>query len=185
MEKQLTVPRNLFANPGSNNKVERIRLSYAFTLASTGANTFNTVIGNTNVAAGPDWAGLAASYAEYRIMKINLHFIPYYTVTVSGIASETVNVGIFFVYDNNSTTALSTYNKAASYDNVQFVDLIGKSRRLRDFDLPFTKDSPIPWTSINSTQAGGILMFGSGAASASTNYATCIVSYYTEFRGRE
>lgn len=83
------------------------------TLSSSGTGTLATVFDSqSQMAAGSDWTAYSNLYAEFRLLSMDIEFLPYnYVNTTSGI----VRTAVFSVEDRQTATALASDADVTGY----------------------------------------------------------------------
>lgn len=90
-----------------------LQLVWDLALTSTAGGIIDTVIGDTPNQS-PDWTNVAATFAEYRILAMQIHFTP----NVFGATEASTNYApLYIVWSaDSSATALTSYAGASNYD---------------------------------------------------------------------
>ena len=94
-----------------------IQLNYYGSIATTAGGVINSVLdAYSQLTSSADWSSLQNLYQEYRILSMNVVFVPwnkYNMPTTSSLAP------IMSVTDRTSSTALSSLANACSYTSVK------------------------------------------------------------------
>lgn len=173
-----------FNSQTDNQHITRQRL-----VVSGGLATAATTIINTTIPMSPtgtsEWASFIALYDEFRVLGVRLTMVPLQQGSVT-----TLNGSIVVVFDNDDTTALTSYNAGLEYDTARPFSLIWYQNQGKLFQQAWSRptagaNTPVIWTDVAAptTQPGSIKFYSSGGT-ASTSYINYNLEYFIEFRGR-
>jgi len=87
-----------------------MQMGYTAALASDGAGKIASVFGTGTVSSANDWASAAALFGEFRVLGMQIDFIPI-NLNSSLLTAASISV----VSDFQAATALGTYGDAARY----------------------------------------------------------------------
>ncbi len=164
--------------PLLGNQHYMLRLAVTGALSADGSGNILTSL-SLNPSTYQEWTELAELFDEFRVVSGVFHFIP--TNRYNRASSDVVR-GLMVCFDNDSSTALTSYNDAVEYANV-------KCHNLSDpFQYHFSRPNITPsayWTDVAtaSGSAGAVLLTGAGF----TNSLAAGIYYqelFVEFRGR-
>lgn len=176
-ESQLVQFRGPVRNPKSRNEVSIIRTNIVSSSAATSsgagviATTFTTNPNGTN-----GWSSWVALFDEYRVLALELKFVPLWHTLPTGVAGGT----LLMVVDHDSVAALSSFNNACNYESL----------KTGSIDRPMTHtyrlDGTLESNFINTsspTGLQGVKVYANGLSN-STQYGNFIGTFLIEFRGK-
>lgn len=154
-----------------------VDLVYDAPATSNASSTLNDVMGDYPVVS-PDWSGLASTFAEYRVLAMEVRFIP----NVTGATYSTnLYAPLYVVLDlTSSTTPLTSYTVASNYA-VSRVGSLNTPIRL-SHKMAGVEESTFISTQLTTVDYN-FKWFATGV-SASTNYGRYFVHWKVQFRGR-
>jgi hypothetical protein len=161
----------------SSNEVSifRTRIISSSAATSSGAGVINTTF-TTNPNGTNGWSSWVALFDEYRVLALELKYIPLWSVLPTG-----VNGGTFImVVDHDSVIALTSFNNACNYESFKIGPIdrgIKKTYRMNG-----TLESN--WINTSSpTGLQGVKTYCNGLSN-STQYGNFIGTFLIEFRGK-
>lgn len=168
-----------------NSRIMRTKLSVPGAIA-TALGVITTVIENSDVTTSVDWSSYDALYDEFRIIA---HEIKIYCKVPNDPIATAICDQVVMVYDDDDTTALTSFGNGTSYTNHSLFPAVWSSGRAirRVFRRPVSGHlTSVPWHDMASggTYPGSIKFYAAGLNAGATTYLTYTSTYYVEFRGR-
>jgi len=187
-QKALTSLENRFAPRIVDTHVERTKLTFQGTMASTvGGVIANTIV--MDPSADSDWGSYTPIFDEFRVVGIR----------ISLVSSQQYNVAVVnaiggICFDNDDAASLTAASQVFEYNTAYPIPSVfghmAPSRENQNICLVYawmrpTTGAPIPWVDINTPalSTGSVKVYFAGL-SASTVYYAVNVEHYVEFRGR-
>jgi hypothetical protein len=164
-------------NPKSRNEVSIIRTNIvsSSTASSNGSGVIATTY-TTNPNGTNGWSSWVALFDEYRVLALELKYVPLWHTLPSGTAGGT----LLMVVDHDSVAALSSFNNACNYESL----------KTGSIDRPMTHtyrlDGTLESNFINTsspTGLQGVKVYANGLTN-STQYGNFIGTFLIEFRGK-
>ncbi len=158
------------------------QINNAGTLSSSAGGVLNTVFDWYSQSSTPtDWASFANLYTEYRILSMEIEFIPwnkYNQPTTSAMPP------VYFVVDKSNNTVLGSIAQAIAYDSCK----VESSQEKLKMSVKMSSVEESQFVAIGSSPATSarsyIKMYGSGFA-ASANVYDFVCRCVVQFRGRQ
>lgn len=152
-------------------------------LTSTVGSVINNVYGSSPSSVA-DWASLAASYSEYRVLATALEFYPSNKYS----KTTTLTKALAHVVSRESNSAISNFGEAAAYESMKLFSLddeiiLGESLH----PSPVVRMSEVAeaeWLSTGSPTSFWYHKLYTDSVSASTTYGLIVMTYRIQFRGR-
>jgi hypothetical protein len=161
-------------NPKSRNEVSIIRTNIvsSSTASSNGSGVIATTY-TTNPNGTNGWSSWVALFDEYRVLALELKYVPLWHTLPSGTAGGT----LLMVVDHDSVAALSSFNNACNYESL----------KTGSIDRPMTHtyrlDGTLESNFINTsspTGLQGVKVYANGLTN-STQYGNFIGTFLIEF----
>jgi len=150
---------------------------FAVTSSAGGVIAFNMA---DFPSASPDWANVAATFSEYRVLAMSVKFVPNVTGASLGALLYAPLYAVWDAQGSTSAAALTSYAQATGYNSLKTYSL----------NWPFViahKMSSLEegtFAETTSTLIDYEFKFFSTGLTASTNYGRIIVDWHCQFRGR-
>jgi len=155
-------------------------LCAAAAATSTGGGVYDGVY-SSDPTSLTDWASISGEYDEYRVLAIEVKFLPYnrYNQTVAVAYALSNGVG-FVVLDMNNTTALTSVQNASQYASAKFIS----SSDPWQHEVKAATRNLMTWqpTSSQPTYFMAIKHYITGI-NVSTAFGVIWVRYLIQFRG--
>ncbi len=164
----LMIPKSL-----NQDHVICVNFSYFFPLNATVGGVVDNAYSDQSVVSANDWANIAGSFHEFRVLAFQMHFEP--------LVSYTTNYPAFVtVIDRSVATTLGGYTSAANHESCQLWSSRYPKRVIARMDGPEEAD----WVSTTtSSNKYFIKHYGTGFT-ASQNVGNILFTYLVQFRGR-
>lgn len=164
--------------PGTQNAQHIVQLNLHMTgsFLSDGAGVikFNALV--TQVTSANDWTNLSASFEEYRVLALEVHYRPNNRYS----KSTTICRPIISAVDHGSSASFASYADAQTHESARFMSLEDPHKRTwRMNDLQ--EGDFVPTTGAPSI-AGGVKFYGD-SVSFTIEYGIVFYTYLVEFRG--
>lgn len=178
---------NKFArDPVQDNYVHKVRLclqSAATKISSNGATVVDARLSMDPSSSG-DWASYASIYDEFRVVGVGYQFVSTQQYSVT-----TINQPIAVVFDNDDSTALTSYNAAMEYPSCRLTSAVFQSTaectHVAYTWMRPTSGTPIPWVDVGAPSGSlGSIKFYGDSLSVGTQYFSGVQVWFVEFRGR-
>lgn len=148
-------------------------------LTSSAGGVLNTVFTNSNQAgASADWTGLSALFKEYRILAMQIDYIPWNQYSK---ASTTVVTPLYVVSDRETATALTSVADAVGSASCRIYSLDNKWSRSIRMDGVEESQWTVSGSAVASTACTYLKCYASGLSN-STIYGDFISSCVVQFR---
>ncbi len=141
-----------------------------------------------NGLANTDWADFSSLYDEFRVIGVRISIV---SSGPNAAPATMANYILSIAFDNDNATAPGSHSQVQQYSTSSTHSLLmthpqGKPLVLTYWRPTAGKGTTIPWVDIAtpSGSTGSILLYSS-ALTASTFYATYVMEYFCEFRGRK
>ncbi len=171
------LPRSLVSND-----VMTTQLNNAGTLTTSAGGVLATVFdAYSQVSTPTDWASWQNLYTEYRILSMEVEFIPWNTYNM-----PTTNVlpPLYSIIDRANNSPLGSTIGAVSYDSCQVMETGKRFKRI----VKMKGAEEAQWIAIGSSPATAsrlyVKLYCSGA-SANTNVYDFVCRVMVQFRGRQ
>lgn len=154
----------------SSEPIERNVSYYAAINASVSGNV-DFVLGTGLVTSLGDWANISGTYHEYRVLGMEMDFVPIVSYTSS-------YPPIVWVVDRNNSSTLGNYTTAANHESAK----ISSSRYPHRYRWIMDGPSESVWTPVATTfNAGYLKGFGNNFAS-SQNVGAYLLRFRLQLR---
>jgi hypothetical protein len=158
----------------------KVNLSYTYSLVSDSVGAIYNRINSPGLQSTTEWASFAGLYQEYRVLGIEMKYVPYY----NGTFNTTVTPATGAV---NVVHTPLTVNPADLDEVINFVTWkpfrtsTSMTCHWKMFGVEEATFSRV--ADVNSVNHGGIQYFIPGAT-GETSYGQVFVTYLVEFRAR-
>ncbi len=161
--------------PGRDNQTQVYKVNQVYTAAATtsAGGVIDVVFGNSPAVLS-NWSTLAAEWNEYRVLGIELEYIP--IKNVASWAYGTANT----VVDHDVSAALGSINAACQHESFQCSSMYSRWRRVARADGVEEMDF-VPTTSPSATYY--IKCYSDGNATIQT-IGRFYLTYLLEMRGK-
>lgn len=159
-------------------------LIYTAPLASNAVGTIDGVFNNGPLlGSATDWSNFAGAYHEYRVLAMQLDFLPNNqysktTTTCAPIAAVIDRTG--------STLVIGNWAAAVGHDSVTFLTL--ENRWKKPWCLPpiwrANGNEEMQWNETSSLMTTGLIKLYSENNTATTTFGRIILTFVVQFRNR-
>jgi hypothetical protein len=132
----------------------------------------------SDVTSGNDWASLASTYSEYRVLAFEVHYLPRYNQTYN--ASVLPGTGCIATSHVTNTPSPSVFSDVTNYDTWR----PAYSGRAFKMQWRARGTEELQWVPTATTNDAGSIIGVFGDLTASTLYGRLLTVFLVEFRGR-
>ncbi len=166
----------------AQNDVFTTQINNQGALTTTAGGVIATVFDSYSQASTPaDWTNLANLYTEYRILSMDLEFLPwnkYNQPTTSALAP------MYSVVDRSNNTAIGSLAQVMAYDSVEAVEPSTYFKRV----VKMNSAEEAQWIPTGSSPATAsrlyVKLYSSGNVASTTLY-DFVARLVVQFRGRQ
>lgn len=174
-------PIRLNTFDGQDSKPIKANLSYSFLMTSSAGGVLANIIRGPGLLSTSDWLFYADLYQEYRVLGMELQYMPYFNGTYS--ATVTQGSGATDVVHTPLTTPPSSLDEVVQHVTWSpFKTSSGFKKHWRMFGVEESTFSDV--ANAATVNHGGITFYCDNL-SANTDYGRGVVTYLVEFRGRK
>ncbi len=164
------------------NDLMTTQINNSGTLTTTAGGVLATVFDSYSQLSTPgDWASLTNLYTEYRVLSMEVEFLPWNTYNMP---TTTVLPPLYSVLDRSNNTPLGSIAQAMGYDSVMGKEASKKFRRV----IKMASTDEAVWTPVGSGPATAsrmyLKLYGTGFT-GSTNLYDFITRIVVQLRGRQ
>jgi hypothetical protein len=145
---------------------------------STAASIISDVF-NDLPTSSPDWASLSSVFAEYRVLSMNVRYIP--ILSGASVSTLSYNVAYMVWSANSDVTPLTTYLQAANYPVKRVFSL--NSTASLSHNMRGAEEAT--FVDVSSSVVDYTFKIVATGLSASANYGRYVLTYLIQFRGRK
>ncbi len=172
-----TGPVHLPTRDGLDNRTTRLNLSIS-TTAGSGVTGEISGYFTTDVTSTTDWSSVSSVYQEYRVLAMEVRYIPLYTVPVAG--GNLPAVGAMDYVHYNGATAPTSLDQVLQNANHK----VWHTHKPLAMHWKMRGTEEASWTYTGAAVDHGSIRWFVNGASASVNYGKFVITYLVECRGR-
>lgn len=172
-------PVRLPTNDGLDNRSTIINLSATGSATSSGGGVLSGTVGNDTVTTLSEWANLANLYQEYRVLAIQLDYVPNSNMTYNAAKVPSVGAAaVLHVPITGAPTTLASQLENATFKYLKSGTPLRIAWKARNYEeLGFVSTA-------GSVAHGGITWYVDGLTAA-TKYGELVSTFLVELRGRK
>lgn len=156
-----------------------VRVSGSFATANGGVNGLVLSASTIQVKDTPDWSSYAATYTEYRVLGMQILFLPHY---IGGSTAVVQGAGAGFSVHNTDTAVLPTLQEVIQH--ADWKPFHSGREYKAEWKMSSTEEADfISTTSPSSVQLGQLYAVAPNATST-ISYGIAILTYVVQFRDR-
>ncbi len=173
-------PIRLPTSDGLDQRVVRQNLSITQELASNASGVITGYVTGNDVSASADFASFEDVYQEFRILGLEMRWIPYYNGSYN--ATRTPSAGAAAVIHVPTTAAPTTMGEVTDYPT--WKPFKSSSQLVLHWKMRGVEEAPFISTSTPSGANHGGLIWYLPGLTASQPYGRVVYTWLVEFRGR-
>jgi hypothetical protein len=172
-------PVRLPTADGLDAKITRVNLSTTYTLASDSAGGISAVAATSDVTTTGDWSSYVNLYQEYRVVGIELRYVPNYNGTYTSTVVVTTGVTASFHVPFLGTSP----NIDTVVQNATWKPWRSSTSSITHWKMRGSEEAQFTQVGATPANHGYIELFAPGAT-VSTLYGRVIVTFLVDYRGR-
>lgn len=166
-------------NQATPNDVTVARLTGSFAAVNGGPNGLQIAANTIQVKDTPDWPSFAAVYSEYRVLGMQLLFLPHF---IGGSTAVVHAAGAGFSVHNADTAVLPTLQEVIQHANWKPFHT-GKEY-MAEWKMSSVEEADFISTTTPTNIQFGQLFATAPTATSTGSYGSVILTYAVQFRDR-
>jgi len=166
-----------FPNSNQSTSLKTIHLSYVTQLVSSGGGAIVTAIDKDPSAVAPEWPGLVSVFDEYRVLAMQLHYVPRNQYQ----SGATLMPALVVAIDHDDATIPPTFASVYTKESAKLVNVANEwwiTWRMFGIENSIFADCNVP-----ATGKGSIKIYNCGTFDNTRTYGDFILNWLVQFKG--
>jgi len=166
---------------GQDSVTLRVNLTNTYSLNSDGSGNIAAYWTPGSVSSSTDWSSYAATYQEFRVLGMQLHYVPFYNGTYNSTVKPTVGaIATVHIPLGSTPASVDEVTQHTTWKSLKTSATLNQDWRMYGIEESvFT-----PTASPTGANHGGIVLYVD-TATASVRYGSVFLTFLVEFRGRQ